>query len=441
MNELRFLEIMGKIDDDLIRGAMSDTKQKDSRIVTRRNICAFGSVAAAAVITVGSVAFYNAHKPSDLLTDHSVIEQDNSHKDDGNPEHQGIPATTSSDNSEEHTTNNSAIASQTDKPQEDTKGTVTTPVKDTDAVESENAASKTDSQTQRPSDSSTPDTQQGTAQEHNRTDPPEDPTSANNYYQNFKATVDPYSDAYGEDELHLVSVIISGRYYYQLDSSEHPAYNISPNISSSDFGSYIGNIVELFGHDDPSNYTVSSKEPNLSGAEVYYYAPADSSAVIIVKQGQQCSIFVFNGMADVSDGSNSAFAETFKLYGANSAEDIQSISFSVATPNGSIYEVTHEGTITDSSKINAIVDILYQLKAESNTDSTSATPQWVVDAWEACRDNPDAYTIEDITFDITFKNGTVLKDISYQPFIGNGYVYGMQELTPEQNTALRALFQ
>ena len=98
MNELRFLEIMGKIDDDLIRGAMSDVKQKDSRVTPKRNICAFGSVAAAAVITVGSVAFYNAHKPSDLLADHSVIEQDNSHKDDGNSDHQGIPATTSSDN-------------------------------------------------------------------------------------------------------------------------------------------------------------------------------------------------------------------------------------------------------------------------------------------------------------------------------------------------------
>lgn len=321
MNELRFLEIMGKIDDDLIRGAMSDTKQKDSRIVTRRNICAFGSVAAAAVITVGSVAFYNAHKPSDLLADHSVIEQDNSHKDDGNPEHQGIPATTSSDKSEEHTTNNSAIASQTDKPQEDTKGTVTTPVKDTDAVESENAASKTDSQTQRPSDGSVPDTQQGTAQEHNQTDPPEDPTSANNYYQNFKATVDPYSDAYGEDELHLVSVIISGRYYYQLDTSEHPAHNISAVVSDSDFGEYIGRITELCEYDDSSKYTVSSQEPNLSGADVFYYAPADSSAVIIVKKGEQCSIFVFNGMTTTTD-ENSAFAETFKVYGAYSADDI-----------------------------------------------------------------------------------------------------------------------
>lgn len=440
MNELRFLEIMGKIDDDLIRGAMSDTKQKDSRIVTRRNICAFGSVAAAAVITVGSVAFYNAHKPSDLLADHSVIEQDNSHKDDGNPEHQGIPATTSSDKSEEHTTNNSAIASQTDKPQEDTKGTVTTPVKDTDAVESENAASKTDSQTQRPSDGSAPDTQQRTAQEHNQTDPPEDPTSANNYYQNFKATVDPYSDAYGEDELHLVSVIISGRYYYQLDTSEHPAHNISAVVSDSDFGEYVGRITELCEHDDSSKYTVSSQEPNLSGADVYYYAPADSSAVIIVKKGEQCSIFVFNGMTTATD-ENSAFAETFKVYGAYSADDIESISFTITVPNGAVYEVAQAGTITDRNRIASIVDILYQLKAENTSDSASATPQWVIDAWEACRADPSAYTMEDITFDIVFKNGTVLKDIIYQPFIGNGYIAGMQELTPEQNITLKELLR
>ena len=440
MNELRFLEIMGKIDDDLIRDAMSDVQQqKDSRVLTKRNIYAFGSVAAAAVITVGSVAFYNAHKPSDLLADHSVIEQDNSHKDDGNPEHQGIPATTSSDKSEEHTTNNSAIASQTDKPQEDTKGTVTTPVKDTDAVKSENAASKTDSQTQRPSDSSAPNTQQGTAQEHDHTDPPEDPTSANNYYQNFKATVDPYSDAYGEDELHLVSVIISGRYYYQLDTSEHPAHNISAVVSDSDFGEYVGRITELYEHDDPSIYTVSSKEPNLSGADVYYYAPADSSAVIIVKKGEQCSIFVFNGITTATD-ENSAFAETFKVYGAYSADDIESISFTITVPNGAVYEVAQAGTITDRNRIASIVDILYQLKAENTSDSASATPQWVVDAWEACRADPSAYTMEDITFDIVFKNGTVLKDIIYQPFIGNGYIAGMQELTPEQNNILRNLF-
>ena len=115
MNELRFLEIIGKIDDDLIRGAMSDVKKQESRVTPKRNIFAFGSVAAAAVITVGSVAFYNAHKPSDLLADHSVIEQDNSHKDDGNSNHQGIPAATSSDNESIATTthNQKATASTT----------------------------------------------------------------------------------------------------------------------------------------------------------------------------------------------------------------------------------------------------------------------------------------------------------------------------------------
>ena len=86
-------------------------------------------------------------------------------------------------------------------------------------------------------------------------------------------------------------------------------------------------------------------------------------------------------------------------------------------------------------------NILYQLKAENTSDSASATPQWVVDAWEACRADPSAYTMEDITFDIVFKNGTVLKDIIYQPFIGNGYIAGMQELTLEQNITLKELLR
>ncbi len=74
MNELRFLEIIGKIDDDLISGAITDTCQKkDNRVITRRNIYAFASVAAAAVITVGSVVFYNVHKPSELISGNSSV--------------------------------------------------------------------------------------------------------------------------------------------------------------------------------------------------------------------------------------------------------------------------------------------------------------------------------------------------------------------------------
>ena len=440
MNELKFLEVMGKIDDDLIREADVRTavKEKSKPTISKRSIYAFGSVAAAAVITVSSVAFYNAHNPSDMLADHSIVQPDNS---DLSPNQQNSPTTNHSDTSA--ATSNSADDTYSSV-QTETHKAVTTEVQASD-LPSENATGD-NTQEQHTNNQSLPDNHstqpsQGTTQEPIHTDPSADIDTSGYYYQIFRAAIAPDADAYGEDELHIVSVIISGRYYYQLDSSEHPAHNISAVISDSDFGEYVGRITELYEHDDPSRYTVSSKEPNLAGAEVYYYAPADSSAVIIVQKGQQCSIFVFNGMAAVSDSDSSVFSETFKLYGANSADDIQSISFSVATPNGSVYEVTHEGTITDRNRINSIVDILYQLKTESNTDSVSATPQWVVDAWESCRENPDAYTIEDISFDITFKNGTVLKDIVYQPFIGNGYVHGMQELTPEQNTAFRALFQ
>ena len=74
MNELRFLEIIGKIDDDLISGAITDTCQKkDNRVITKRNIYAFASVAAAAVITIGSVVFYNVHKPSELISGNSSV--------------------------------------------------------------------------------------------------------------------------------------------------------------------------------------------------------------------------------------------------------------------------------------------------------------------------------------------------------------------------------
>ncbi len=74
MNELRYLEIIGKIDDDLISGAITDTShKKDNRVITRRNIYAFASVAAAAVITVGSVVFYNVHKPSELISGNSSV--------------------------------------------------------------------------------------------------------------------------------------------------------------------------------------------------------------------------------------------------------------------------------------------------------------------------------------------------------------------------------
>ena len=352
MNELRFLEIMGKIDDDLIRGAMSDTKQKDSRIVTRRNICAFGSVAAAAVITVGSVAFYNAHKPSDLLADHSVIEQDSSHKKDGNPDHQGISATTSSDKSEEHTTNYSAITSQTDKAQKDTKGTVTTAAQDTDAANPKANASKTDSRTQLPGESSTSSTQQqqGTTQEQKV-----GVNTENAYYRPFSATIDPDNDAYGDDELHHIDVRTAEGFYRQLGYDEYEANNILSSVNNSDFGGYIGKIVEV----SDSNYhgnIVESKEPTLTGADVYYYAPSGKNkSFIIVKKGDQCSIFIADNI-NVSSG----FKIGLTFFDVQSADDIDSIGYHVDIPdeNGRML-TTAQDTITDRDRIKAVVYFFY----------------------------------------------------------------------------------
>jgi len=437
MNELRFLEIMGKIDDDLISAAMSDTiqNQKESHVITKRNIYAFGSVAAVAVITVGSFVLYNAHKPSDLLVDHSVIEQDNSHKDNGHSNHQGIPATTSNDKSDEHTTNDSAVSSQTDKPKEDIKGTVTTSVKNTDEVKSEIAESKADSQTQNTSDSSTQSTQkqQGTSQELKG-----GISTENAYYRPFIATNAPDYDAYGDDELHHIDVRTADGFYRQLGLDEYEANSISNSVNNSHFGGYIGKIVEV----NDLNYhgnSVESQEPKLAGADAYYYAPSGKNkAFIIVKKGDQCSIFITDNI-NVSGG----FKKGLTFFDVQSAADIKSIEYRIDIPNDNgRMSTSAQGTITDINKIKSLYDLLCQLVPEnySSLPEHTGTPQWLVDAWAKYKADSNAPIKENYYITLRLNDGTVLQDIHYQPYLGNGYVENMQELTPEQNDTLRNLF-
>ena len=54
MNELRFLEVIGKIDNELIREANVNTAEqpKKMRIISKRSIYAFGSV-----------LFFNSYAP------------------------------------------------------------------------------------------------------------------------------------------------------------------------------------------------------------------------------------------------------------------------------------------------------------------------------------------------------------------------------------------
>lgn len=261
-----------------------------------------------------------------------------------------------------------------------------------------------------------------------------DISDSGNYYKPFSANYNPDTDAYIEDKLALVEVIISGNHYSQLDISEYPDYNIPYKIYDSDFGEFIGNIVEI--NDNTTECAVSSKEPDISDAEVYYYAPANSNSVVIVKKNKQCSIFTFTGQKMHSGNNYSSFEESFSYYSNVLSADIRNISYTISISDNGLYKISSEGIIEDSDKINSIADILKQLIPEENTEST---PQWYIDGMSAYKANPDAYTAENIMLEIHFNNGTVMKDIEYQPFIGNGYVSGMKELTISQNTVLRSL--
>ncbi|MDE6035795.1 MAG: hypothetical protein K2G36_07805 [Ruminococcus sp.] len=139
-----------------------------------------------------------------------------------------------------------------------------------------------------------------------------------------------------------------------------------------------------------------------------------------------------------ADGEYLSFAETFGYYGAETSADISAISYTINVPENGISVITEQGVISDYETINSIVTILNSLSPET---ATSATPQWYIDAWNDYKANPSAYHAESIMIEICLENGTVIKDITYQPFLADGYISGMQELTSEQNTMLRSLLQ
>ena len=253
----------------------------------------------------------------------------------------------------------------------------------------------------------------------------------------FAAKNDPNVDAYGEDELHEVRVTVFGVTYRQLTAEDYESYHIPDTVTKEAFGEYIGNVVERFPQEEP-NAPVSSPEPSLADAALYYYAPASCKAVVIAEKDGQCSVFA------VSDwGRSQTFRDACAFYGASpSADGIESISYTVQTLEGNDFRVTASETITDAKAINDVCALLLQLTPEEPPeDERFPSPGWYSDAWQAYKDDPGSRVREDITLEIRFCNGTVMRNILYQPFIGNGYVDGMKELSPEQNEILRSLLK
>lgn len=355
MNELRFLEAIGKIDDSLIREADIGIALKPA--VPKRRIYAFASVAAAAVIVVGTAAFIYSQKSSEILADNSSAQRSSS-------------------------------------VQSTAPGT---------------AASET------PSD-----------------------TVSSALYRAFNATVDPGSDAFSEEEAQHIDVRTADGFYRQLGLDEYEANGISKTVEPSDFGGYIGQIVEVNDSDHHGN-AVESQEPTLANADVYFYAPkGDNKAFIIVRKNGQCSIFFSDGI-DLSKG----FKNGLVFYDVHSADDIQSIDYHIDVPDNGIMVTTIQNTVTDGKAVKSVYDLMCQLEPEdySLLPEHTGTPQWLVNAWENYRADPNAPEAENYIITFKLRDGTVLREISYQPFLGNGYVEQMRELTPEQNSTLRSLLK
>ncbi len=424
MNELKFLEAIGKIDGDLIKEA--DIEQK--KTFPKRKIYAFGSAAAVAAVAFGSVLLFNSYGQSGSVVDNSIIQPNNN-----------------GENS--HTVNSVFPVSSAEESKQDSRGLNSDNSKTENSKdESVNDVSKqtsTDTSSQNissaPADNSIPQITESQTEHNPNTQ------STKYYYQPFSAKIVPGSksfggDGFGEEELHHIDVRTSEGFYEQLALDEYASNGISSTVSKTDFGEYIGKIIEVDNSYEYHGNAAESQEPTLAGADVYYYAPkGNNKAFIIVQQNDQCSIFFANEI-NTSEG----FKKGFLFFNVQGAEDIMSVEYQKRIPDSDGKMILSEqNVITDSTAIKDFYDLVCQLKPEdySGLPEFAATPLWYIEAWDKYKANPDAFVMEDYSVIITLKDGTVLREIRYQPFLANGYVENMQELTPEQNSTLKNLLK
>ncbi len=424
MNELKFLEAIGKIDSDLIKEA--DVEQK--KIFPKRKIYAFGSAAAVAAVAFGSVLLFNSYGQSGSVVDNSII-QPNNNGENSHTVNSVFPVSSAEESKQDSRGLNSDNSKIENSKDESVNNVSEQPSTDTS---SQNISSA-------PADNSIPQITESQTEHNPNTQ------STKYYYQPFSAKIVPGSksfggDGFGEEELHHIDVRTSEGFYEQLALNEYASNGISSTVSKTDFGEYIGKIIEVDNSYEYQGNAAESQEPTLAGAEVYYYAPkGNNKAFIIVQQNEQCSIFFANEI-NTSEG----FKNGFLFFNVQGAEDIQSVEYQKRIPDGDGKMILSEqNVITDSTAVKDFYDLVCQLKPEdySGLPEFAATPLWYIEAWDKYKANPDNFVMEDYSIIITLKDGTVLREIRYQPFLANGYVENMQELTPEQNSTLKNLLK
>ena len=462
MNELKFLEAIGKIDGDLIKEA--DVEKK--KTFPKRKIYAFGSAAAVAAVAFGSVLLFNSYGQSGSVVDNSIIQPNNngenshtvnsvfpvSSAEESKQDSRGLNSNNSkTENSKDESVNDVSKQPSTDtssqnissEPVDNSISQIAESQTEDESANNVSEQTSTDTSSQNvssaPIDNSIPQITESQTEHNPNTQ------STKYYYQPFSAKIVPGSksfggDGFGEEELHHIDVRTSEGFYEQLALDEYASNGISSTIRKTDFGEYIGKIIEVDNSYEYQGNAAESQEPTTAGAEVYYYAPkGNNKAFIIVQQNEQCSIFFANEI-NTSEG----FKNGFLFFNVQSAEDIMSVEYQKRIPdNEGKMILSEQNVITDSTAVKDFYDLVCQLKPEdySGLPEFAATPLWYIEAWDKYKADPDAFVMEDYSIIITLKDGTVLREILYQPFLANGYVQGMQELTPEQNSTLKNLLK
>ena len=175
MNELRFLEALGGIDDELIREAYIDIEKPVSvrAASSGMNLYVIGSVAAAAVISVGAAAFYNSHRPEKLLSESSVIVSEDhgemtsaatdNEKTSSLAETSAAPEKTTAEHNEKYEGTTSAVITETSSQQQPAKST-----------ETEHSLPENNIPTQPPAETPTETIPDPANKEHTTAAPPDD---------------------------------------------------------------------------------------------------------------------------------------------------------------------------------------------------------------------------------------------------------------------------
>ena len=248
-------------------------------------------------------------------------------------------------------------------------------------------------------------------------------------------TKDPDSDAYGEDELRHVDVILQGnRLYDQIPESEYASYGIDGTLQESDFGESLGTITEIGPYSEDVLSTPCSQEPALAGCEVFYYKPVNCEAMIIVRGNGHCSLFRF--MCFTEEGFS--YADEYEVFRVLSADDIERIDYEIRKPNGTLIVTADEGSVTDASNIQAFFDITMNLKPYVQESALSGDPDWLNEAREEYRQS-DAEHHVDVEASIVLKNGLTMA-LTYQPNLGTGYISGHYFLSETDNAVMRDMF-